>query len=279
MNPAPFVVGRLPFLISMPYFHLDAERKRFRYLEGTPAELNAALAEGRIQLAPSSSFEALRHGSLYALLPDICTSGFDSVGSALLFSARPWDELAGCTVAVTPQSASAAALLRVLLWHSGLNCRLEVRAAEMGDDAVLLIGDRALEWAAATRWPFCEDLCTRWFNWQHLPFVFGAWMVRRECAGRPELREWREQLDESVASFRADSRAALARWSAIHPVSLPQEVLDAYWPRLVYRMGPEHRQSLELFGELAFRAGLLPERPRISYLPALRESRASGSAS
>ena len=87
MNPAPFVVGRLPFLISMPYFHLDAERKRFRYLEGTPAELNVALAEGRIQLAPSSSFEALRHGSLYSLLPDICTSGFDSVGSALLFSA------------------------------------------------------------------------------------------------------------------------------------------------------------------------------------------------
>ena len=83
-----FTVGRLPFLISMPYFHLDVGRGRFRAVEGSPAEINAALAAGRVHAAPSSSFEALRHSGLYSLIPEVCTSGFDSVGSARLFSAQ-----------------------------------------------------------------------------------------------------------------------------------------------------------------------------------------------
>ncbi|MBO7131058.1 MAG: hypothetical protein J6V65_02810, partial [Fibrobacterales bacterium] len=60
--------------------------------------------------------------------------------------------------------------------------------------------------------------------------------------------------------------AAVARWSAVHPVSLPKETLDAYWPRLAYRMGPDHVRALEEFGKEAFDAGLLTERPAIRYL-------------
>ena len=264
-----FTVGRLPFLISMPYFHLDVGRGRFRTVEGSPAEINAALAAGRVHAAPSSSFEALRHSDLYSLVPEVCTSGFDSVGSALLFSMRPWEELSGTGIAATPQSESAAALLRLLLRHDGLECRVETREPRAGDEAVLLIGDRALEWARDARWPFRTDLCTRWWNWKRLPFVFGAWMVRREWAGSAELRAWRELLLESVASFRADPDAAVARWSAVHPVTLPKETLDAYWPRLAYRMGPDHVRALEEFGEEAFAAGLLTERPSLRWLPPL----------
>jgi len=270
--PSRLVVGRIPFLVTAPFFHGSLDSADFSFHDGTPAELNALMARDQVHLAPSSSIEYGRHWRDYALLPEACTAGRDQVQSVLLFSRKPWEALSGRLVA-TAASETSVVLLRLLLVHSQLPCEIttgaEFRAVaiESGADGVLLIGDEALRERVANRWPHVTDLATAWRAWQGLPFVFGLWMVRRQCSDWPELSAWRRELARSLSSFQSDPRAALERWQKSYGLPLPPQELEAYFASLDYTLGDQQRQGLERFFALAHQAGLIPELPEIRLLP------------
>src|SRR5690606_4782013 len=98
-------VGRIPFLVCAPSFHASlAGFPSTTFTDGPPRRLNALLASGTIDCAPSSSFEYARHASAYVLLPGLCTSGRGEVKSVLLFSRVPWENLDGGRVLLSPDS-------------------------------------------------------------------------------------------------------------------------------------------------------------------------------
>ncbi len=269
MKSERLVIGRIPFLVALGFYHLDLETEQFINRDGTPAELNDALRKGEIDLAPASSFEYLRNANLYALLPDFCTSGVTAIRSALLFSKHPWQQLEGKTISLPSDSASAAALLKILLQRDSLSVYFQSETEAPPCSAQLLIGNRALIVAQRREWPYCYDLCTLWNQWQNLPFAFGAWIVRKKSIHHPELLPWRKHLAHSVECFRANPQAALTRWQKHH--QLPEEdlQLDEYWNSLEYRMGKAHHTALERFAELAYKARLIDRIPKIEYLEPL----------
>src|SRR5581483_2529001 len=121
-----------------------------------PANLNAMLLGGTLDVSPISAFTWAANSEALVLLPDLCIGARDDVVSVVLVSAQPPAELDGAPIYVSHESASGRNLLRVILER-----RYGVRAAYVDEpqpfaracegEPTLLIGDSAID--AIERFP------------------------------------------------------------------------------------------------------------------------------
>ncbi|MCX5888650.1 MAG: menaquinone biosynthesis protein [Deltaproteobacteria bacterium] len=266
-------LGRIQYLNVLPiYFaleHLFGENG-FHLVAGTPAELNAAMRQGEVDLGSISAMEYGRHPDDYLLLPDLSISSRGPVGSVLLFSRTPFAELDGRSIRVSNASASGAALLKVLmaklfrvkpLYEAGTLAKRPLAEAE----AIMAIGDEALCLKHAKALPFELDLGEAWQELTGLPFVFGVWAVRRAFAiSQPEATGalHRQLLRSKV--WGLGSLPELSRIAA-KPFGMTPEQVLAYFHQLDYALGPEHERGLRTFFHYLHEQGELPEEPRLEY--------------
>src|SRR4029453_16567255 len=128
-------LGRISYVNMAPiFFGLEADVEE---VAGVPTELNDRLLGGEIDLAPISSIEYGRHSDRLRILPRLCVSSEGAVDSIQLVSRAPLARVS--SVAITPESATSAVLVRVLL--------PDAEHVPLGEqaDAKLLIGDAALK--------------------------------------------------------------------------------------------------------------------------------------
>ena len=244
-------LGRIGYVNMAPVFHrLEADVEE---VVGVPTELNRALLEDEIDVAPISSIEYARNADRLRLLPRLCVSSEGAVDSIQLVSRLPLEDVR--TIAVTPESATSVALTRVLLPHAD-----HVPLGEPGD-ATLLIGDAALKSAFEDPTPH-YDLGRLWLDRTGLPMVFAVWAAREPVAdGMVELQ------DALVASLRqARSDPETLAYEASERYGYPAGFLARYFEKLRYRFGPRERAGLYTFLELARDAGLLEEVPEFRFV-------------
>lgn len=267
-------VGHIPYLNCAPFFHhLPDCGFSGSLVRDVPTRLNALLAAGRIDLAPASSFEYGCHADRYRLLPGLSISSVGAVQSVLLLAADAIESLRDRTIAVTDDSATSVALLRVLLqeWY-GFAGRLavyptsEVERIIAAGGAGLLIGDRALRAGLSGAAPYIYDLARLWHEYTGLPFVFALWIVHRRAAETKaaEILSFTGRLQASLQRAQEDY-AALAQHLAKES-GFNETALVAYWEAMSYNFGETHRQGLDLFFRLAVRHGLLPAAPPLRFL-------------
>jgi chorismate dehydratase len=244
-------IGRIGYVNMAPvFFRLDAEVEE---VVGVPTELNRALLEGEVDVAPISSIEYARNADRLRLLPRLCVSSEGAVDSIQLVSRMPLELVR--TIAVTPESATSVVLTKVLL--------PEADHVPLGDeaDARLLIGDAALKSAFEDPTPH-YDLGRLWLERTGLPMVFAVWAAREPVAdGMSELEQ---ALGESLRLARAEPET-LAR-EASERYGYPPGFLARYFEKLRYRFGPRERAGLYTFLELAHDAGLLDEVPEFRFV-------------
>lgn len=244
-------LGRIGYVNMAPVFYrLDAEVEE---VVGVPTELNRALLEGEIDVAPISSIEYARHADGLRLLPRLCVGSEGAVDSIQLVSRLPLEQVR--TVAVTPESATSVVLTKVLL--------PEAEHIPLGEpaDARLLIGDAALKSAFEDPTPH-YDLGRLWLERTGLPMVFAVWAAREPVAdGMPELEQ---ALVESVRLARAEPENLA--YEASERYGYPPGFLARYFEKLRYRFGPRERAGLYTFLELAYDAGLLAEVPEFRFV-------------
>lgn len=267
-------VGRIPFLVCAPFFHdflgRESEYPQVDFVDGPPSAHCAGLKDGSIHLSPASSITFAQKPGAFVLSPDICTSCSFEVRSVKLFAKRPIEDLNGRRVRMTAQSMTSVTLLRILLEDRyGLRPEYSSGAYEDSDDAVLLIGDQALEENERHRFAFDYDLGALWQDWHKLPFVFGAWLISKEALKpemKPVLLDYMDATQRSVENFKANPGAALDKWLAKYPVQLPRPVVDDYYSALDYRFTEERKTSLKLFFKHAKEKGLVNEVPELEFL-------------
>jgi chorismate dehydratase len=276
-SDAALCVGRLPFLVCAPFFHstLRGSPADIRFVDGVPSFLNRELQAGRIDCAPSSSFEYGLHASDYRLFPGISTSSTMEMKSVLFLSQVPWEALDGVPVALSSDSATSNVLFRILCSRRfGVEPRFlgEGGAAPAEAEAVeargrVFIGDRALAESFSGRWAHRYDLADVWARWQDLPFSFGLWMVRREAlaAKGPLVARFHRLLLASLASFRADPGRALDAWTAAYPAALPRDQMLGFYATADYGFTDRHARSLETYYRLACEAGFLAAVPKLDF--------------
>ena len=274
-------IGRIPFLVCAPFFyHFFTKNKDFshyQFEDGVPSALNKKLSEGCIHLAPCSSFNFALHPGKFVLAKNLCTSCNLEVQSVKLFSKKPIHELQNARIHLTSQSASSIALLKILL-----ELRFKIQPVYIADvsfdkttdDAKLLIGDEALKENLKNNFAYNYDLGTLWQEWQHVPFVFGAWNIHKKILQQetlPLLKTFLKDVEFSVEHFKKDKIHALKIWKEHIPFDIPISALLSYYDALDYTFTEERKYSLEKFFAFAEQIHLIEKAPKLEFLETEKE--------
>ena len=249
---------------------------------GVPTQLNQMLATGAIDFGPISSIAYARNHRTLLLSRQVSITSLGAVESIQLVSRRPLEKIH--TVALTGQSATAVALVKILFGiRFGQKVYYQILVGSLDEglekcDAVLLIGDQAL---AAYHYPpdgaACYDLGELWQEWTGLPMVYAVWAAREDfaLAHGEELLAVEQELVECM-DYGTEHLAEVVE-SAAERYPFDRESLTDYFALLRYDFGPEYQKGLLRFYELAYKAGELDEVPALRFIDEFAAAPGAGS--
>jgi len=221
---------------------------------GTPSELNDLLVAGELDMSVISAIEYARHAKDLLLLPDLAISCDGPVRSVALFSKRAVERLGGSTVLLSASSRTSVALLELLcrdVWKirpKFAEARAEApdleALAALPHEAVLVIGDAALQLSAAGSYPHRYDLGEEWKRWTRQPFVFAVWAAQRGASPAAVRRD-----HEILLASRAWGLAHLDELAAeaSHKTGVSVTACREYLGGLDYAFSDQHRAALTDF--------------------------------
>jgi chorismate dehydratase len=268
-------VGHIEYLNCLPLYHglvRDGAILDMDLRQGTPAELNRQLLEGRLDIAPISSIEYLRHADELLLLPEPTVSSDGPVQSIALVSRLPAAALDRRPVALTTTSATSQVLTRIILSerYGVAPCYLarppDLQRMLAEADAALLIGDPALRvlWQPPPGL-YCYDLGQEWQLLTGQAMIYAVWAVRREYAARAPhavaavLAALQRALRYSLEHL-AEIACAAARWEP-----LPAAALERYFRTLRFGFGPRFQAGLLEYARRAVRHDALSGVPALEF--------------
>jgi len=214
-----------------------------------PKVLSDKAASGEIAAGLLPTVDTFRLASSFERLGHVGIAVRGRARSVLLFSRKPIRQLDGAIIAVTEQSSTSAVLLRLLL---EVRYRLAPQAYQRGRhpeaDALLLIGDEALRFRQTNmQYPFEIDLGFEWWLWQHAPFVFAIWMVRKDVDAQ-EKRQIEIALMKALAMNTAQLDAVAQEYAST--LGLPVQEVRSYLSGFVYRLSQAEEEGIARFKEL-----------------------------
>lgn len=266
-------IGHFEFLNGYPlYYGLEQGEgwNCFNLVHGVPTYLNRLLLEGELDISPISSIEYAANAGRLLLFPRLSITADGAVDSIRLITRVPFKEVG--SVALTGQSATSVVLLKILLQQKyGLGAsfsRLEtgVEEALESHDAVLLIGDQALDAFYRGTWEHCYDLGSEWKEFTGLPMVFALWAVTRDFfVTRPdETFEVEDRLLYSVEYCRSHWEEVVAAATIAYPFE--PEKLRSYFAKLRYDFTDDYRRGLEEFYRRAAAIGEIEAAPELEFI-------------
>ncbi|AMV19418.1 menaquinone biosynthetic enzyme MqnA/MqnD family protein [Planctomyces sp. SH-PL14] len=271
---APIRIGAVSYLNSKPLIEGLADLvPDVRLILDVPSRLADQLSRGALDVALIPSVEAFSDPD-YEIVSDACVATRGQVLSVKLYSRVPLGEIK--TLALDQGSRTSAALTKIMLAERyGVEPELHrlplgKTVADTTADAILLIGDRAIE-PPAEAFQATWDLGEEWLRWTGLPFVFAMWVTRKGVdLGRVEAGLGAAR-DLGLDRFRsiAEREAPLLKIS--------EETAYNYFEKnLHFRLGSAERSGLRLFSQLAAQRGLIPPNPELRFR-AVRELEGAGS--
>ena len=267
-------IGHNPNTNMLPMFHyLPKKHPLLESITAEPTGHNAMLSDGRIDMAPISAFSYGEHWNEYAVLPNLSVSTKGRVGSILLFSKVPLQDLDGLTVALTDTSATSVNMTKILLHHHyGVAPRYLTMPSDLQGmfakaDAALLIADPAIQ--AALNKPDCYiyDLGEEWFNYTGSSMTYAVWAFPKKL-----IYEREEELKIVYRLLLEAKDKALSNIEDI--VMTCQTMLGGsldfwrdYFTQFNYGLDPTLISGLQKYLDLCFELKLLPSRPILEFWP------------
>jgi chorismate dehydratase len=193
----------------------------------------------------------------------------------LLLSRLPLQELEGQEILLTPKSHTSIALLKLLFarrftvtpryrvtdYHA---CGLRWPA---GAQAVLAIGDDALQLRQNPEVAMALDLGAAWHEWTGHPFVFAVWALRREIlAQRDGL------VHQAHATLLAAREYGLGHLeeiaTAVDQCSwFSRQECVQYLQTIEYDLDGDKQKGLRLFFDMLYETGELSQKVPLNFLP------------
>jgi chorismate dehydratase len=162
------------------------------------------------------------------------------------------------SLALDEGSRTSATLVRILLRERvGITPKTSLLpigadARDADTDAVLLIGDRAIQ---PPTFEFVEqwDVGEQWCSWAELPFVFAMWVARSANLPKELAVALQAARDAGVQNLQSIAQQEADR------VGLSIDACLSYLrDNLYFYLGPREQQGLELFRQHAAATGLAP---------------------
>jgi len=251
------VIGKIPYLNSLPFFH-NFDKREFGLIPVVPRRMGMLLKNNEISAGLFSLMDYFGEEENLELL-NYCIATRDQVKSVMLFSNHGWGDLEGKKIGVTDESATSVRLLQVLLQKKyGVTALYERLYSGVNDhskyDAVLLIGDEALRRnkSGLEGFELVYDLAWEWYEWKKMPFVFAVWAVNKSVS--PTARQ---ELCRAIENSLSASEGRLAEIGSPRGVLLgltPKEV-EEYLEGFSYRIGEREREAIKEFKILVGQIG------------------------
>ena len=265
-------IGHNPNTNMLPMFHfLPRENPLMESITAEPTGHNAMLSDGRIDMAPISAFSYGEHWQDYAILPNLSVSTKGRVGSILLFSKVPLNNLDGLTVALTDASATSVNLTKILLHqYYGVVPRYLTMSSNLQEmfavaDAALLIADAAIQAALLQPKCYIYDLGEEWFNYTGCSMTYAVWAFPKRL-----ILEREEEVSAVYQMLIAAKTKALINMEDI--VETCQIMLGGsfhfwrdYFAQFNYGLDQSTVSGLEKYLNLCFELNLLSSRPVIQF--------------
>lgn len=238
-----FIFAGAPYSNSAPLVEKLAEADpRVRVINDHPANLVSDLTSGHADVALIPVAHLFAHPELM-MLDGLGVAADGPVKSVLLKCNQPVGKIK--TVERDPASATSNALVALLMErHFQQPVTMCGSGSIKHPDAAVVIGDRALCSDPAPAGDI--DLAGAWKQMTGLPFVFAAWVVRRDF---PHIAAVGEIARKAFAAgFRSVEQIA-ARYAARlgRPVGF---WLDYLTVSVHYELTPRDREGMELFRTL-----------------------------
>ncbi len=246
---------------------------RFGITDLVPRELGLKAAAGEVTAGPLPLVDFFRLEETFERVGPFGIAVRGRAHSVLLFTRKPVRQLDGAVIAVTEDTSTTIILLRLLLekrygitpaayerrQHKEKRAQhvpaTRERRQDSEADALLLIGDEALRFKHAnTQYPFEIDLAFEWWLWQHLPFVFAVWAIRKDT-GAPEKKQLELGLSRSLGINLNQLEPIALEYAKT--LGLPAQELHAYLANFIYRLSQPEEAAIQRFKELIHEHHLL----------------------
>jgi chorismate dehydratase len=256
-------IGMVNYLNTAPIYEKwksSVQPENWILVEDHPAALNKKMAEGQIDLGFISCYEYGLHPEKYKILSGISVSANGPVGSIILFSHVPMNQLDKAPVLFSSQSETLIGLVKILLekFQNVHPCYLTDEIQRINDEdckAVLAIGDDALRLAEKSTYLYEYDLVDIWKRETGLPFVFAVCAVREEfCTNHPEIlteihRELIRCRDEGTGDLEAICEFSASR------IPMSKKKCYQYLSAIEYDLGAQKRKALETYFDFLTKRG------------------------
>lgn len=243
---APFRVGTVQALNTVPLTRGLEEEVIF----ATPAKLAEMLRRDELDAALVSVVEVLLNDR-YDILDGIAIASLGEVKSVLLAHRGPLEEAR--EIFCDPASLTSRRLLEVLLAERGLKPEFKPLPdynSAAAPDYLMLIGDRALDFALNPHEHEVWDLGAAWYELTGLPFVYAVWALRRGVENRTLRQQLREAKD-----FGLDTLDSIIRNRTEYTEEFRKDYLG--W-HIHYHLGTDEKRGLARFMELLRKHGVGP---------------------
>ena len=217
---------------------------------GNPAELNALMRAGELDVSLVSTAEYLEQEQLYRRLSGISLWCKGPVESVAVFSPHSREELLSQDaplIAVTPESATSVALTQLLVpgcrtapFANLEECRGPL--AEGTYQGILLIGDRALAPPVWMNRLMAHDLCQWWTDNTGHPMTFAVWVARADLPDQ-HLKEAEELLHSSLTWGRGNWERVLE--TGCRRSGLDRARLDRYLKGIQFSTTPDSEKGFQ----------------------------------
>ena len=256
-------IGCIDYLNCYPFYHHMLAQKPLKGVHvkpGLPEDLNCLVKQGVLDLSPISAAAYPPLREQIVLLPWFCLSSVGYVGSVILASKVPIEQLHGKRVGISRASKTSEILLKILLEkHYGLvpqYCTSPPRPALDDTEAALIIGNDAMV-SLGRPVSYIYDIGDLWLQKTGRPVVFAVFAVQKKAVEK-QGRMLLEVIDSfsNSLSLMADEKQAVIKAAAEKYPDIDYDI-SAYYDLLQFDFTPELKAALGFYFHEAADHGLM----------------------
>jgi chorismate dehydratase len=265
-------LGYINYLNCYPFYFRMFEKQPLNGISiypGYPCMLNKMMADRRLDMSPISSATCAEISDAVAVLPQFCLSSVGYVGSVILVSKIPIEDLNQKKVGITSASHTSEVLLKILLKRyynlEPVYIPTHPRPVLEDLDAALVIGNDAMA-ISSVPIPYIYDLGDLWLRKTGFPVVFAVFAVRENMVEKysSQIKSVISSYHRSLGYLEKEREHVVSKAKAKYPDIIYD--INNYFDLLEFKFNDELKKALMFYYSLAGEMGFLKKVTRLNYL-------------
>jgi chorismate dehydratase len=268
-------LGYIDYLNCYPFYFSMFERQAVegvRIYPGYPCMLNKMMSDHLLDMSPVSSAACAQIADDVMVLPQFCLSSVGYVGSVILVSKIPIEDLNQKKVGITSASHTSKVLLKVLLknyYHlEPVYVPSQPRPVLKDLDAALVIGNDAMA-ISSEPISYVYDLGDLWLRKTGFPVVFAVFVIRERVVEKylPRIQSVISSYHRSLNCLEEEREDVVSKAREKYPDIVYD--INGYYDLLEFEFDDELKKALMFYYTIAGEMGLLRKVKRLNYLTAI----------